>query len=421
MKYIKLGDIYLPAPKDGQLLVVQDMRKLNDGLRRGIITLEEHDLLFANDYRTGKVMNGPDAELFRSLFGDSVPFFTGGSNLGTIAGHNRRESRRMLQLRKMCRIQETVLPKTQFLYDIGHLAEEYIAQMCAKQMRSEEDLDLVYVPCEFGLINTNHPTFLAHIDGFLIDRATRVVVALVEVKTSQKNSPDWQEKFCSGLVPDSYNDQVQGYAETVGLDDCYVFAHSKHADGPDDFVRVPVKRDRAEAIALLDKAEQFVYETAAGIEYSDEELTADEASAVFAKGDPKKAFKKLPRKLTGTLEKIERIEKDKAALNEDVKETNAQIRRLDAEKKKLLNPLLSIIKDAPGGYLETSRATYRIEVSRKPSLTKDVLAKFAQDEPEAHEKLCNIRPLASCSILIKPKEADQAGFGENQADNNRAS
>lgn len=395
---------------NGDFIVVQDFTERSSALREGYTTQEELDAAFGNDDRNGK-FNTEDGINFLEEYGDLIPFFIGGSDLGTVAGHNRHQSAAYLQQKKLGNVEETLMPSTQDNFDYGHIFEEPIAQKCAKMLRQKEGLDVVYIPCEYGYINPSSSlVFLAHPDGFLLDRKTREVVALVEVKTAQANSEEW-ELFSNNRVPAGYNDQVQGYMETTGINGCYFFVHNKCGSSSENFKYVYQPFDAAYAKKVLSDGEKFVYDTAAGILLDSEALRTDEAARVFREEDASLGLVKLPKKALGTLEQIERIRKDKEALNDDVKETNKLIRQKEAEEKKLRDSLIPYIGNAPGGYIETEKTTFTVDVTRSYGIDKDVKQKAAEEFPEVWETISGYKPTISCKVTSTPKESSEQEAG----------
>lgn len=385
----------------GDLIIVQDMSSYADALDSGYLTQEEFDATFGNEFRKGK-FNTPEGEAFLAEYGDTIPFFTGGSDAGIIEGHSNFKTKRFLQLEKLGLVEKATLPSQQFIYDYGHIFETDIGRFCAGKMR-RNGIDVVYEPCDFGYINTNWPTFLAHPDGFLRDRKTRKIVALAEVKSSHKSASAWKDEFSAGRVPEDYQDQVQAYMQVLGIDDCYVLAHSKHADCAEDFVYLHVARDEERAIKILDDCARFVAETAAGIEYN-EVLLPDEAAHVYKDADETLGYVKLPRKTLGTLRKLEKLAKDKEALSDDIKDSTKLIRQIDAEEKKLRATLLPHIGNAQGGIIETSRAIYQIDVVRGFSLDRDVKQKIAEDYPKLWDEISSLKPTLRCDFKYTSKE-----------------
>ena len=388
-----------------ELLVVQDMTSYTEKLAEGYLTQEEFDITFGEQLRNGKLFNTPDGEVFLAEYGDSIPFFMGGSNAGVVEGHSKYQSRRFLQLEKLGLIEKSVLPSLQFIYDYGHYFEDAIGRLCAGQMR-RKGIDVVYVPCDYGYINTRWPSFLAHPDGFLLDRKSMKIAALAEVKTSLKKGAAWRDDFSNGIVPEEYIDQVQAYMQVLGLDDCYVLAHSKHADSAEDFVQIHVARDEARAVRILDDCERFVRETAAGVEY-DDEILPDEVPVLYKEVDEKLGYVRLPRKTQGTLEQIERLTKDRESLKEAISDTSKLIARIDSDINKLRASLIPAIGKAPGGMLETSKAVYRIDVNRSFSLDKDVKQKAAEEFPEVWKAICGYKPTVTCTVKVTEKETEK--------------
>lgn len=391
---------------NGDFIVVQDFTERSTALREGYITQEEVDAAFGKEDRNGK-FNTEDGIKFLEEYGDLIPFFCGGSNGGTVEGHNRHESAAFLQQKMLGNVEEALMPSTQDNFDYGHIFEEPIAQKCAKMLRQKEGMDVVYIPCEYGYVNpTSCLVFLAHPDGFLLDRKTRKVVALVEVKTAQANSEEWQ-CFCTGQVPEGYQDQVQPYMKTLGIDGCYFFVHNKCGSASENFKYVYQPYEAAHAEKVLRDIEKFVYDTAAGILWDPETLHNDEAARVYREEDPSLGLVKLPKKTLGTLEKIDRIRKDKEALNDDIKETNKLIRQKEAEEKKLRESLIPYIGHAPGGYIETEKATFTVDVTRGYGIDKDVKQKAAEEFPEAWETISGYKPTISCKVTSTPKETEE--------------
>jgi hypothetical protein len=146
----------------GDIIIVQDMSSYADALDSGYLTQEEFDATFGNEFRKGK-FNTPEGEAFLAEYGDTIPFFTGGSDAGIIEGHSNFKTKRFLQLEKLGLVEKATLPSQQFIYDYGHIFETDIGRFCAGKMR-RNGIDVVYEPCDFGYINTNWPTFLAHPD-----------------------------------------------------------------------------------------------------------------------------------------------------------------------------------------------------------------------------------------------------------------
>ena len=395
-------DISFFEESNGDFIVVQDFRERSRALREGYITQEEVDAVFGEKDRNGN-FNTEDGKAFLEEYRDEIPFFTGGSELGTIEGHSRFESAAFLQQKKLGNVRNSVLPNTQDNYDYGHIFEEAIAQRCAKMLREKEGVDVVYIPCEFGYVNPDSClTFLAHPDGFLLDRKTRKVAALVEVKTAQANSEEWKT-FLDGRVPESYQDQAQGYMKTIGINGCWFFVHNKNGSSSDCFRHVFLPYDEKRAEKVLADSDKFVWDTAAGIMY-DSEFYPDETALVYRETDPALGYKKLPRKCQHTLEQIERLEKHREALNEEVRETNSLIRQTESEMTKLKESLYSKIGNAPGGMLETSKATYILDITNTFSLTKEVKEKAAEMFPEEWKAITELKPVKKSKLRIIPKE-----------------
>jgi len=388
--------------RNGELLVVQDMSMYSKMLAEGKLVQEEFDLTFGNDLRNGKNFNTEDGEKFLRLYGGKIPFFMGGSNAGVVEGHSKYKSKRYLQLEKLGMVEKTTLPSQQFLYDYGHYFEDAVGMFCAGMMR-KDGIDVVYVPCDFGYITTLYPTFLAHPDGFLLDRKTGRIVALAEVKTSLKTGAAWNEEFRAGIVPEDYIDQVQAYMQVLGLDHCYVLAHSKHGDGYDDFVYIHVERDQKRAIKILQNCEDFVYDTASGIEY-DDELLAGEIPHVYPVTDPDLGFVPLKRNVQGTIERLDDLADQKAVILDEVREGNALLRKIEAEEKKLKSSLLGKIGSAPGGLYETDTDVYRIAVSRDFSFDKEVKKVVAEKYPDVWSEITSLKPTLKATVTKTSKQ-----------------
>ena len=382
-----------------ELLVVEDFTEYNEALARGEMSQEDYDVLFGRESREHGLMNTPEGKAFGKIY----PFAVGGSDTAAIRGISPWTSRRMLQLLKTKALSKTVLPSTQFIYDFGHIFETAVGTMGALQLRHKGHENYVYVPCDFGYVNTRWPHFLAHPDGFIMDKKTREIVALAEVKTSFTKMHE---------VPEYYICQVQAYMQVLGLDKCYVLAWNGIRD-EDGFSQHLIERDEALAVSILDDCEKFVADTVAGIEYDDEPLPS-ELALMFNEVDETEGFIKLPRKVQGTLEEYDRLEKDKQALREEIKDTTALINKITAEQSDLKNKLYPYIGKAPGGTLETSKAIFNVSVTREFSFDKDVKKVIAEKHPEVWEELIKLKP--TIKATIKPIAKD-LGEGEQLPDN----
>lgn len=380
------------------LFVVEDFRELNKALSSGRITLEEYNELFSEDSRKGGLMNTKDGKKIRKI----KPFSVGGSDAAIIRKCSPFTSRRMLQLKKLGQVEESVLSSKQFIFDFGHIFESAIGEMCALKLR-QKGMNVIFIPCEFGYLHTDWPHFLAHPDGFLIDKDTREIVALVEIKTSASTSHHWQSAFALDIVPEDYNCQVQSYLQVLGLDTAYVFAWNCQRE-ENGFKAIEVTRDEELAISILDDCEKFVKETAAGIEYDDDPLPS-EIDWMYSTVDPTLSYAKLPLKVLGSLEELEKLKSERAALNEQIEGENKMLRQIAAQEKALKASLYASIGKAPGGVLDTPKGRYKVDVSRDYSIDAEVKRKAAEEFPEAWEAITSYKPRVSSKVTFIPKEA----------------
>ena len=113
----------------------------------------------------------------------------------------------------------------------------------------------------------------------------------------------------------------------------------------------------------------------------------------------------MPRKTQGTLEQIERLSQQRETLNDEIRDTQKLLRQIDAEERKLKTSLIASIGKAPGGILETSRATYKVDVFRDYSLDADVKKKAAEEFPEAWAAITSWKPSIRCKVTPTSKEA----------------
>ena len=383
----------------GELLVVEDFTEINRAVREGWLTPEEAEERFGKGRQDGSNFNTPEGEAFLKTRKGKI--FIGGGDVATINGLNPWKSRRMLQLELLGLVESTTLPTQAFRFRFGHDYEDGTASMCARILRSK-GVDVVYIPCEYGYIFTGSPFLLIHPDGYFLSRKTRELAFLGEVKTTANGSETWKA-VKSGLVPPNYNCQTQVYMHTLDIDECYLLCWNCERD-PNGFIPLLIKRDDAYAISLLEECDKFVRDTEAGILYEDDDFLPGEAARVFGTVDPTAGYKKLARKTQHTLEQLERLKKQRDAINEELREGNRLLRQIESEEKKLNATLFSRIGNAPGGVLETSKAIYTVDVTRDFSFDKEVKQATAEQYPEVWKAITEMKPTMKAKLTIEPKD-----------------
>jgi hypothetical protein len=403
-------------------LKVEDFKELNDQLERGEITQAEYDRIFT-DSRFHGLMNTEEGKAFGSI----MPFAVGGSALSAIEGTSPYMSKRKLQRERMGLSKERVDPSKQFIFDFGHLFETPTGKQNVQLLGARLKKDLVYMPCDFGYLNTRWPHVLAHPDGYIIDNKAKDprkrVFALAEVKTTSAWSGNWKNYFSKGELPPEYKSQVHAYLKILGLKKAYVLAWngSRSESG---FRQIEVDLDEEYAVKILDMAEEFVEDTVRGIVYDasdidNVDLIGKEAAEMYpvARPDAKMidfdsddfadTFKALSALMDRQEELNEEIKKIEAKYKEEIVDQAKELTGIEKEIKKLEGLLLDEVADNSGGiFTDEDGTSWQAVVERKYSLNKAVKDWAAENYPDAWDAITSRSVSASIKVTRNKKDGE---------------
>lgn len=398
--------------KTGKCLTVEDRSPIIEAVNRGDLLPEEADAIFAAICRKGKMMNGPDAEEFFSTF-VRIESFLGASNAATIMGHDQFKSPLMLQYELLEMVNANITPSQQHNFDYGHDAEPFVSGMCARHMR-RDGMNVRFVDCPHGYINTMCPVVLVHPDGFIEDRDTGKRV-LAEIKTAADTGPYWINYFAADEIPPAYNDQCQVEMEILDIDECWLLVYNKTGK-KDAFKYLRIKRDKAYARHILEEMMRFWKDTFIyGVFWEDADILPGEENLLCSETDESLGYIALPGKSEKTLKDIEALEEERTRLKEDIREVEADIREIEKQLKLQKSRLVMDVRKAPGGTLVSGNTAYRIEKKVTFSKDQEAVEMLAAEDPDAYAALMKgyegLEKLKKkVSIRITKKTVDDGEF-----------
>jgi len=411
--------------KKHKTLCVEDFRKRNEELERGLTSQSKYNVEFT-EARFHGLMNTPEGK----ALGPIMPFANGGSALAAIEGTSPYTSIVKYQRERLRLTTEIVDEGKQFIYDWGHFFETAVGKMGIQILSKRIGKNLIYLPCEFGYLNTKYPHFLAHPDGFVIDLDKNEIVALAEVKTTSTWSGNWKDYYSQDKWPPEYYPQMQGYTWVVnqkypGIKSCFMIAWGG-SRSESAFRIIECKLDRKYAEGILAKSEKFVDDTVKGIRYDISDiqnpaLAEKEFAEMYPTAREDASLIDLGEKFDETFEELAELFDRQEELAAEVKKAEEEFKKSVADKAKELKSIegkirkksatfLTEIKDNNGGYFTDEAGTrWEAIVERKYSLDKEVKAWAAENYAEAWEAITSQKTTASIKVSRnrKKEESDE--------------
>lgn len=384
--------------KKERIYVVDDFTPFIEARNEGKLTASEAEAIFGEARYTG-LMNGEDAEDYIRDFGKPV-LFLGASNAGAVVRLSPYTTRYYLQLEKTRKAVKAITPATEWIFALGHEAEPFVANIGCR-MLNDKGVNVRWEDCPYGYVNSRWPHVLIHPDVFLLGKEDASLLFLGEIKTSHHKSNDWVLYFSVDEVPPHYDAQAQVMMRILNIEYCYFLVWNKTGD-EDGFRQLLVKRDDARAERYLGEMEKFCEDTLNGIFYEDDELLPDEINAVFSEAEKRLGYVELPKKLQKHFEQIAELAAERDALKAEIAEPLNDLREIEKQIKLLKSRCYGSIRKAPGGYFTVGDATYRMDVRRSFSLSREVLAEMEARHPELHEvwdEMKAIQPRVSSRIV----------------------
>ena len=402
------------------IYIVEDRTPVQEMIETGATYPEIAEEHFGTKIRTGEFMTATDdlslavrsypeiAEDVKAYLDEygvpEIPFI-GTSNAGTIMGVGPHKSKFFLQMELLGQVSKTHLPSTQHLFRMGHVYEDPVGNMGARQLRNEGN-SIRFSQSQLGMISSEAPHVFGHPDGMMLDPDGNII-ALAEVKTAHKDSAYWEE-FSTGKVPLAYYYQGQAMMgiiqPTMNVEGIWFLAWNKTGD-EDGFVQIYVKHDKELSKKILAEMEKFWQDTKNGILYEDAEILEEEAAMLYKEADKGLGYVEL-NKHKDTFLALEQLKDEKDRLRAEIAEVEKDIRENEKNQKLLKARLYRDIKNAPGGTCQIDGKVYSIEMKHSFSLNKDVVEqceKEARDNPafkEAWEKIKSFSPLVSSRLKI---------------------
>ena len=399
---------------------VENFKVLNEALEAGKLSQSEYDKRFT-EARFHGLMNTPEGK----AIGPIVPFAIGGSDLAAIEGTSPYTTKRKLQRLKLRELTEQIDDAKQFIFDFGHIFEESVGKQGVKPLGKKLGRNLVFIPCDFGYWNDKYPHFLAHFDGFIVDKDTNEIIALAEIKTTSAWTHNWKDCYSKGIVPGEYISQVQSYTWVAHqkypkINSCYVIAWNG-SRSESAFAMIEVKLDSEYAENILSQAEVFVDETARGIRYDASDIenvdalakevqnmypTAKEDAEVVDLGDKfEETFKELSRIFDRQEELAAEIKAEESAFKAKVKEQDKELKALEKEAKKHQTVLMDEIADNTGGtFTDKAGIRWNAMIERSFSFDKDVKEHLQNEKQEIWDYISSIKPTAKIKVTREREE-----------------
>lgn len=388
---------------------VEDLSKLDKELEEGLISQAERNEQFTEGRFHGR-MNTPEGR----AIGPIMPFAVGGSEIAAIEGSSPHTSVRRLQEIKLRLVTEDVDDDKQFIYDWGNIWEDKVGEINTAILARELGMNLAYVPCHPGYWNEEFPHFLAHPDGFIIDKDTNKIFALAEVKTTIPNSGNWKNHFTVGDNAPEYNPQVQSYIKVMKakfpyIDKAYVLVWAG-GRSQSSLARVRVDYDEEYATRCLQLVEKFVEDTENGIRYTsadvdNAELIEKENAERFAKAKKDAGVIEFGSDFEKTFEELADLYDQQEALSAKIKAAEKEFKKSIEDDSKELKALESAIAkkqglltdkvaDNNGGtYTDKNGTEWTFTIDREGfSFDKDVKAALKEAFPKAWQFITEQKP-----------------------------
>lgn len=400
---------------------VEDLSVLDKDLEAGLISQQERNEKFTEGRFQGQ-MNTPEG----MAIGPIMPFAFGGADLSAIDGTSPHTSIRKLQQIKLRLITEDVDDDKQFIFDFGNIFEDKVGEINTAILARELGMNLSYVPCHHGYWNEEFPHFLAHPDGFIIDRDENKIFALAEIKTTGASTGNWKNFFSEGKVPTEYKPQVQAYLKVMKakfpyLDKAYVMAWSG-GRYKSSFARVKVDFDDEFATNRLNMGEKFVQDTENGVMHTSEdianaELIAKEAAEMYLKAKKDAGIIEFGAEFADTFEELAELLDKHEEISAKIKEAESEFKKSIAEENKELKEIEKAIAqkqgsltdkvadDNGGVYTDKNGTEWTFTIDREGfSFDKDVKAALKETFPKAWKFITEQKPKFKPVLSRKPKE-----------------
>lgn len=315
-----------------------------------------------------------------------IPYTVGGSDVAAIFGVSPWMTPMELWMIKKGRIKPPP-KKNAAQLQMGHLLEPIAAYWYAEKTGHHvyEDKNLYQ--------HADYPYALANFDRRMT-RCTDGAKGLVECKSCTYHKAD---EWADDAIPLHYEFQLRYY---LGVDDCDFGAFSAiWGNNPDTDLAMPeIVRDRAKEDIIFQKLDEWIWSlvhdkppTMSGIKPT---LAMQSLARIYGNSIPGQPTISFPPKYERSLRTI-------ATLQEQIRQSNRDIRRWEDEIEAHSVKIAELMKDHEHGILETTTDKLLIDFVSKSTKRPDSKALKAK-YPLVYDDVLNVSESRKVKVTVKP-------------------